>query len=61
VVEDRTKQENGKIVDKVNQEELLHFHIIRSKKESQFTIEPFQAEAGFTIGPMGIFQVPKDA
>lgn len=53
--------ENGKILDKVNQEELLHFHIIRSKKKSQFTIEPFQAEAVFTIGPMGIAQAPMDA
>jgi len=51
---------NGKILDTLAKEELLHFHFIRSKNDSKFKIEGFREGAGFSIKPFGIAPVPKN-
>ena len=52
--------QKGKIQDTLAKEELLHFHIIRSKNDSKFTIEPFRAGAGFSIKPFGMAPLPSN-
>lgn len=51
---------NGKILDTKSEEELLHFHIIRSKRNSNFQIEPFRSGAGFLIRSFGIAPIPEN-
>lgn len=46
--------ENGTISDVLNGEEFLHFHLINSKKNKNFAIEPGQAGAVFRITAAGI-------
>ena len=40
---------NGELHDIINKKELLHFHLIKSKKNKQFTISKWKPNASFTI------------
>lgn len=46
--------ENGKLYDKKKGEELLHFHLIRSKHDPQFRPEPWHDNNCFLINRTGI-------
>jgi hypothetical protein len=44
----------GKLIDPSDNEELLHFHFIRSKRMKEFVVEPITGDEGFVISPDGI-------
>ncbi|MGC9470683.1 MAG: DUF6625 family protein [Bacteroidales bacterium] len=45
---------NGKLIDKKTDEELLHFHFIKSKNTKWFHPEPWRENSGFRINRKGI-------
>ena len=40
---------SGKLHDKINKIELLHFHFIKSKKDKKFSITKWEPNRGFII------------